>query len=238
MRIAMWSGPRNLSTAMMYSFAARPDFTVMDEPFYACYLQKTGLNHPMRAEVLAAQSTDPDDVIAQLLAAAPPTRPHIYQKHMTQHMVPGIPRDWFDQVRHVFLIRHPSRVAASFGAKYENPTLEDLGFLQQVEIYQEVCAMGIAPIVIDSTDIRRDPEGALKGLCTALALNWEPSMLGWPSGGHPSDGIWAAHWYGAVHRSTGFAGAEAEMPQLGGTLAELAAQALPSYQKLAAVKLG
>ena len=127
MRIAMWSGPRNLSTAMMYAFAARDDCTVLDEPFYAAYLDKTGLEHPMRTEILAAQSRDPTQVIAQITGPHP--RPHIYQKHMTQHMISGISRDWMGMagMKNVFLLRHPARVVASFAAKYEAPTLADIG---------------------------------------------------------------------------------------------------------------
>ena len=237
MRIAMWSGPRNLSTAMMYSFASRPDFAVVDEPFYAAYLARTGLDHPMRAEILASQSQDPDVVAKALLGSVPAQKPHFYQKHMTQHMIDGIPRDWMSDVVNVFLIRHPARVVASFGAKYENPTLTDIGFLQQEELYDQVKASGGNPIVIDSSDIRRDPDTMLRRLCDAIGLAFDPAMLTWPAGGHPDDGVWAAHWYGSVHASTGFAPAEGPLPDLPPDRAELAARALPSYEKLAAVKL-
>ena len=237
MRIAMWSGPRNLSTAMMYSFGARPDCAVVDEPFYAAYLAKTGLDHPMRAEILASQSTDPDTVAAALLGSIPAEKPHFYQKHMTQHMIPGMPRAWMSQVTNVFLIRHPARVVASFSAKYDNPTLSDIGFLQQAELYDEVLAMGGNPVVIDSSDIRRDPARMLRKLCDAIGLSFDPAMLSWPSGGHADDGIWAAHWYGSVHASTGFAPAEGPLPDLPPERADLAVRALPAYEKLAAVKL-
>ena len=237
MRIAMWSGPRNLSTAMMYAFGARPDCTVVDEPFYAAYLAKTGLDHPMRAEILAAQSQDPAEVEAEILGSIPAQKPHFYQKHMTQHMIPGMPRGWIAKVRNVFLIRHPARVVASFSAKYENPTLADIGFLQQAELFEEARGIGGNPIVIDSSDIRRDPEVMLKRLCAAIGLEWDPAMLSWPSGGHPQDGVWAAHWYGAVHRSTGFAPAEGPLPDLTGDAVKLADQAMDSYLKLAKEKL-
>ena len=237
MRIAMWSGPRNLSPAMMYSFGARADFAVVDEPFYAAYLARTGLEHPMRDDIIASQSTDPEEVAGMLTGPIPDGRAHFYQKHMTQHMIPGIPRDWMAGMRHVFLIRHPARVVASFGVKYDNPTLADIGFSQQTELFEGLIAQGEAPIVIDSADIRQDPEGMLKRLCAALDLPFDPAMLAWPAGGHPSDGIWASHWYGAVHASTGFAPVEGPPPVLTGAAGDLVEQALPYYRQMEAHKL-
>lgn len=237
MRIAMWSGPRNLSTAMMYAFGARRDFAVVDEPFYAAYLQRTGLNHPMRDAIIASQSTDPADVAAMLTGPIPDGRPHFYQKHMTQHMIADIPRDWMAGMRHVFLIRHPARVVASFGAKYDNPTLADIGFSQQTELYQSLIAQQQNPVVIDSADIRRDPAVMLTRLCAALDLPFDPAMLSWPAGGHPSDGVWAPVWYASVHGSTGFAAAEGPPPDLGGPAGELVEQALPHYRALEKRKL-
>jgi hypothetical protein len=233
----MWSGPRNLSTAMMYAFGARADFAVVDEPFYAAYLDRTGLDHPMRDQIIMSQPTDPNQVAALLTGPIPDDRPHFYQKHMTQHVITGIPRDWFGKVRHVFLIRHPARVVASFGAKYDNPTLADIGFTQQTEIFDDLTVRGIKPLVIDSADIRDDPRGMLIRLCDALGLPFDPAMLLWPKGGHPADGIWAPHWYGAVHASTGFAPAEGPLPNLQGAAAALVEQALPHYQQLEALKL-
>lgn len=232
MRIAMWSGPRNLSTAMMYAFGNRSDFDVVDEPFYAAYLMKTGLNHPMRDEIIESQPTDPNDVSQQLLDSNKDGKPHFYQKHMTQHMVPGMPRDWMAKVKNVFLLRHPARVIASFSAKYENLTLDDIGFVQQSDLFDDVLQMGAAPIVIDSNDVRKNPERQLKKLCAALGLDWDPEMLHWPQGGHAKDGVWAPHWYGAVHKSTGFAGPESNLPELRGHLADLAEQAMPHYERL------
>lgn len=237
MRIAMWSGPRNLSTAMMYAFGARSDFAVVDEPFYAAYLAQTGLNHPMRDAILASQPTDPAQVIDTLLGPIPGGKPHVYHKHMTQHMIPGIPRDWIGSVTNVFLIRHPARVAASFSAKYDNPILADIGFIQQLELYESLTAAGVAPVVIDSADIRRDPEAMLKRLCDAIGLSWDPAMLSWPAGGHPDDGVWAPHWYGAVHASTGFAPPEGDPPTLDGDRAALAESAMPAYKRLRAVAI-
>jgi len=237
MHIAMWSGPRNLSTAMMYAFTARGDCAVVDEPFYAAYLARTGLNHPMRDAILANQPNDPAKVVAALTVPAPDGKAHFYQKHMAQHMIPGMPRDWITRVTNVFLIRHPARVAASFSAKYENPVLADIGFTQQAELYDQINAAGGRPVVIDSSDIRRDPETMLARLCDAIGLPWDPAMLHWPEGGHPDDGVWAAHWYGSVHRSTGFAPSEGPLPDLIGAAADLADAAMPAYRKLRAVAI-
>lgn len=233
MRIAMWSGPRNLSTATMYAFANRADFAAVDEPFYAAYLARTGLAHPMREEVLAAQSQDYGQVIAELMGPLPDGAPHVYHKHMTQHMLPDVPLDWLEGVVNVFLIRHPARVEASFRAKYEDPTLDDLGFQRQAEIFDHLCGLGQKPVVVDSADIRDNPEAMLRKLCDAINLPFDPAMLKWQAGGHDADGVWAAHWYGAVHQSTGFAGPEGPLPEAG----PLTSAALPYYQRLADVKL-
>ena len=233
MRIAMWSGPRNLSTAMMYSFAARADTAVWDEPFYAAYLAKTGLSHPMGREILAAGEPEADKVIARCLGPIPNGRQVFYQKHMTHHMIEGFDRGWMSQMTNVFLIRHPARVIASYAAKRENPTLDDIGFRQQAEIFDEVCQMtGQRPVVIDSFEIRQNPETALRGLCGDIGLGFEPAMLTWPKGPHADDGAWAPHWYGSVWNSTGFAGAEGSLPTLPDEFRALEAAALEFYQKL------
>lgn len=235
MRIAMWSGPRNLSTALMYSFGNRADMTAVDEPFYAAYLAKTGLEHPMRDAVLAGQAVD-GDLAKKALFGSVPT-PHQYQKHMTQHMVEGIPLDWLDDVTNVFLIRHPARVLASWTHKHAAVSLRDIGFAQQLMILKQVEALGHAPIVIDSADIRARPEAMLKALCAAIGLPWDAAMLRWPAGPKPFDGVWAAHWYDAVHRSTGFAGPEGDVPVLPKHLQPILEEALPIYDDLAALKL-
>ena len=237
MRLAMWSGPRNLSTAMMYAFAQREDFAVADEPFYAAYLAETGLAHPMRDAVIAAQPVDPARVVAQIKGSIPGGKPHFYLKHMAHHMLPHFPRSWLAEVTNAFLIRHPARVVASFAAKYENPRLDDLGFLQQAELFELACSVGRAPVVIDSADILADPPGMLAALCAALDLDFDEAMLNWPPGGHPADGVWAAHWYASVHASTGFGPPEGPLPRLEGRAAELAAAAMPAYEKLAAGRL-
>lgn len=146
-RIAMWSGPRNLSTAMMYSFGGRTDSTVVDEPFYAAYLAMMGIAHPMRDEILGSQSQSAEYVAQKLLA--PVDTPVFYQKHMTQHMIKGVSRGWMADVTNVFLIRHPVRVVASYAKKREGPSLDDIGFRQQAELFDHVSALGQTPVVID-----------------------------------------------------------------------------------------
>lgn len=235
MNIAMWSGPRNLSTALMYSFGNRADCKVVDEPFYAHYLSETGLGHPLRDEVLSSQPQDAEAVIQSLTR---PSSPHFYQKHMCQHMLPSVPRGWMRGVKNVFLIRHPARVIASFGAKYEGFGLADIGFSQQMELFEESRSAGDAPVVIDSADIRLAPERTLRALCEALNLPFDAAMLHWPKGGHAADGVWAAHWYGAVHASTGFAGAEGHLPELEGVQDQaLLDAALPIYETLSRFKI-
>ena len=229
MRIAMWSGPRNLSTAMMYAFGARGDCAVSDEPFYAAYLTKTRLVHPMQDQILGSQPQDPDEVAAQCVGAIPGGHPHWYQKHMTHHMVPGFPTDWMDDMVNVYLIRHPARVIASYRAKRESPTLHDLGFPQQLDLFQRFPGP-----VIDSSDIRANPSHMLQKLCAEIGLPWTDAMLRWPAGGHKDDGVWAPHWYEAVRASTGFAAAEPPVPTENGALMDAA---LPIYAEMSARKI-
>ncbi len=231
MRIAVWSGPRNLSTAMMYAFGARPDCTVVDEPFYAAWLSASRALHPMRDEILLSQPHDAREVVARIMA--PPDRPHLYLKLMTHHMLPPFPLDWARECVNVHLIRHPARVAASYGAKREAVTLADIGFAEQHRLWRH-----LGGPVIDSADIRADPRGMLRRLCAQIGLPFHPAMLSWPPGGRAEDGVWAAHWYGAVHRSTGFAGPEGELPEVDGAVAEVVAQALPIYEEMAASRIG
>ena len=237
MQLAMWSGPRNLSTAMMYAFASRSDFSAVDEPFYAAYLNLTGLQHPMRDQILQAQPQDPHQVVDSLLGPDPDGCPNVYHKHMTQHMIEAIPRDWMLKVTNVFLIRHPARVVASFAKKYPDPKIEDIGFHQQADLFRYLVENGQKPIVINSADIRSNPEQKLRDLCGALGLEFDAKMLKWTKGGQICDGVWAPHWYGAVHNSTGFDAAEGPLPILSGRLLELVDQSLKSYEELAQYSL-
>lgn len=238
MRIAMWSGPRNLSTAMMYSFGARRDTAVWDEPYYGAYLKATGLDHPLSETIISQMECDPTKIAARCAGEIPDGKSVFYQKHMPHHMLPEFDRGWISDVVNVFLIRHPARVIASYHAKRENPTLEDIGFVQQAELFDQIAQRtGHAPVVIDSFDIRTDPRRYLRKLCDAIGLPWDESMLSWSKGGHKDDGVWAKHWYPAVWNSTGFADAERPLPVLSGDLKILEDQALGHYEKLAAQKL-
>ena len=237
-RIAMWSGPRNLSTAMMYSFAARGDCQVWDEPFYAAYLQKTGMYHPMRDEVIAAGLADSRAVASACLAPLNADQSLFYQKHMTLHMVPEFDRGFMRGLTNVFLIRHPARVIASYAKKREAPELADIGFVQQAELFDEVADwLGHAPLVIDSADIRATPRETLSRLCASLNIPFTDRMLRWPAGPKPFDGVWAPHWYNAVHASTAFDEPEADLPTLSPEFQRLCDQALPHYKRLERLKL-
>lgn len=204
-RVALWSGPRNISTAMMRSFENRDDSIVVDEPFYAYYLKATGLQHPVREEILASQSVEWPDVAAALTADMPSGIRVFYQKQMAHHLLPEVGREWIRELRHGFLIREPSAMLSSYLQKREEARLEDLGLLQQVELYDWLVAeMGQAPPVVDARQVLEDPRGVLSALCGELGVEFQEAMLSWPAGPRESDGAWADHWYGAVLESTGF----------------------------------
>jgi hypothetical protein len=229
MKIAAWSGPRNLSTAMLYAFGARPDCAAWDEPFYAPYLARSGADHPMRAEILAAHEPDPGAIAATCAGAPPPGHTHWYMKHMPHHMLPGFDMGWADNAVNIHLIRHPARVIASYAAKRDTLTLEDIGFAQQATVYDR-----LEGTVIDSEVIRANPRAALQALCAAIGLPWSDAMLAWPAGPKPFDGVWAAHWYGAVHRSTGFADPEGPLPEVAPAHRTVLDAALPFYEAMRA----
>ena len=234
MRIAMWSGPRNLSTAMMYSFGNRSDCSVWDEPFYAAYLAKTGLDHPMRAEILAAGEPDDKLVANRCIGDIPEGKQVFYQKHMTHHMLPGFDREWMRDVVNVFLIRDPAKVIASYHAKRENPTLDDIGFWQQAEIFKQVVEKnGTIPTVIDCDDILTNPEQALHTLCDFIGLDFQQSMLHWSKGRHKDDGAWADHWYKTVWESSGFSTApDMSKPDLPTSGEAVLKEAYPHYEMM------
>lgn len=204
-RIAMWSGPRNISTAMMRSWGNRPDTFVCDEPFYAHYLQATGRDHPCADEVIANGETDWRNVVQRLIGDLPEGKQIFYQKQMTHHLLPQIDRAWLRAVTNCFLIRDPREVIASYIRKNNNPTLEDLGFVQQAEIFDWVRAdSGAILAVIDARDVLEDPQRILELLCDSVGVEFSDSMLSWPPGLRETDGIWAKHWYGEVVTSTTF----------------------------------
>ncbi len=231
-RIAMWSGPRNLSTAMMRSFENRADCSVVDEPLYAAYLAATGLDHPAREEVVASQPTDPAVVVRELTSGPVPT-PVQYQKHMTHHVLPGLDRAGLAPLRHAFLVRDPERVLTSYAKIREEPTLEDLGLPQQVELFET-----FGGPVVDAADVLRDPRSTLALLCDGLGIDFDEAMLAWPAGPRETDGVWAPHWYAGVEASTGFApyspGSGDPLPD---RLAPLLERCRPYYDALAPYRL-
>ncbi len=219
-----------MSTALMRSFAQRSDCQVWDEPFYANYLVETGLEHPMREEIIGDGITNSKAVISACVE--PPNMPHtvFYQKHMTQHMRPSVEREWMGQVRNAFLIRSPQRVLASYAKKRQDVVADDLGYGRQLELFQRVCDhLGEAAIVIDSTDIRKSPEIMLIALCQRLDIEFEPAMLNWQSGPGADDGIWGKHWYDAIWKSTGFAPPDKDPAPLPDHLQAICDEILPDY---------
>jgi len=231
-RVAMWSGPRNISTAMMRSFGSRADTVVVDEPFYAHYLAVTGLDHPGRDAVLASQPTRWQDVAAALTGPLPAGASVFYQKHMAHHLLPGMGRSWLGALTHAYLIRDPAQVVASYARVREEPTLADLGYPQQVEIFR---AYG-GPVV-DAADVLRDPAATLRRLCTALGIPFDDAMLHWPAGPRDTDGVWAPHWYATVQASTGFAPYRPAPAEVPAHLRPLVEAARPYYDELAAHRL-
>lgn len=198
LRVAMWSGPRNLSTAMMRSWENRPDTVVLDEPLYAHYLAETGLDHPARAEILAAGATGGDDAIDRCLGPLPDGIAVSYQKHMSHHLLPSLDRAWLDDLRNLLLIRDPVAVLASYTKVRAQVTLADIGLPQQLELADR------AELIVDADDFLADPAGYSRALCDHLGLAFTEAMLSWPAGPRDSDGCWAPHWYGSVWASTSF----------------------------------
>lgn len=233
-RIAMWSGPRTVSTALMRSFENRADTIVADEPLYGYYLAATGTDHPGRDQIVAAMPGDWRQVLAQLTGGPlPPGTSVYYQKHMTHHLLPEVDRAALAGLTHAFLIRDPRRLLASYARVRGQPVLADLGLAQQAGIYR---AFG-GP-VIDAADLLRSPRATLEALCSALGIGFDPAMLAWPAGPRPTDGVWAPYWYDSVRRSTGFAPYREPGPaDLPPALEPLAAQCQPYYDELAADRL-
>ena len=218
---------------MMVSFAQREDCFVVDEPFYAAYLEATQLDHPMMDEIIAAGESDPKRVADFCTGPVPDGKQVFYQKHMTHHMIPQFDRQWMSKVNNVFLIRDPSRVIASYNIKRENPTLADIGVAEQYEIFAQIADLqGRTPIVIDSADILSNPALMLGKFCHSIGLEFDKAMLTWPRGPKPYDGVWAGHWYESVWASTGFAKPNATPPIVPEALRGLADEAQRYYAKL------
>lgn len=231
-RLAMWSGPRNISTALMRSWENRPDCVVVDEPLYAYYLNETALNHPGRDEVIAAGCIDWRPVVADLTTAEP--APVYYQKHMTHHLLPQLPRDWIGSLDNVLLIRDPFEVVASYVRSRADVVTEDIGLVQQVQLYDQLG--GDVP-VIDAADFLRDPKAYLHWLCRHLGIAFTEAMLHWPAGPRASDGVWAKYWYDAVIASTGFAPYRPREAVLEGAALRAAEASKPYYERLHAARV-
>jgi sulfotransferase family protein len=238
-RIAMWSGPRNISTAMMRSFENREDTAVTDEPFYAHYLAATGARHAGAAEIVAQGETDWRHVAEQLTGPPPGGARVWYQKQMTHHMLPQVGREWFAQVTHCFLIRDPREVLLSYAAKMDEVTLDGIGVIQQAAIFDEVASgPGAVPPILDARDVLANPGRALGALCDAVGIPFTDRMLSWPAGPRASDGIWASHWYDAVLPSTSFAPPRPRTGTLPPQLESIAEACAPHYQRMHRLRIG
>lgn len=239
LRIAMWSGPRNISTAMMRAFENRPDCFVSDEPLYGAWLKLTGAPHPMADDIIAAMETDWRKVTTTLTGPVPGGRPVWYQKHMTHHLLPDmIERDWLARLTHVFLIRDPAEVVASYLNMRGTVSPEEIGAPQQARLYEFVCHdLGQDPPVIDSGEFLCDPEAHLRVLCDRLGIEFSESMLAWPAGPRDTDGLWAPHWYQSVWNSTGFGPPRGGSPALEGVAREVVEICRPAYEQFHAQRL-
>ena len=231
-RIAMWSGPRNISTAMMRSFENRPDCVVVDEPFYAYYLNATGIEHPVAEEVIASQPTD-WQVVASQLSGDACTADIFYQKHMTHHVLEEVKLDWTKDLLHCFLIRHPKYVVNSYMKKRESVTIDDIGIQRQLELYEEISDISGKSIpVIDASIFLQKPAAMLARLCQLFEIPFYEEMLQWPAGRRDSDGVWASHWYQKVEATTSFEPFNEPVIELENEHFQVVAESEPYYQKL------
>lgn len=233
LRLAVWSGPRNISTALMRSWGSRPDTIVVDEPFYAHYLMKVDTNHPGRDEVIAHHETDVNKVIASLLAPLPDGKTIFYQKHMNKHTLPGMDMSWTEQVTNCFLIREPKEMITSFIKVVPNLSLDEFGLLEQVELFKHLRqTTGENPIVVDSKEILMNPRSVLSKWCEALRIPFVEDMLSWEPGIRDSDGIWAKYWYDNVAKSTGFAPYKSKNDEVPEQWKDLLSQCVALYDEL------
>ncbi len=235
LRIHMWSGPRNISTATMYAFRERSDTLVVDEPLYASYLAATSADHPIAAEVIASQEQDPQKVIARQFRG-PAAKPVVFFKQMTHHLL-DLDRSFLREGRHFLLIRDPHSMLPSLGRVLTTPRLEDTGLALHLDLYQTLEGMGQEPAVVDSKLLQNQPEAVLCLLCRHLNIPFEPTMLSWPAGPKPEDGVWASHWYAAAHKTTGFNPWVAPAEPFPDHLNDLLQECLPYYTALRQVAL-
>jgi len=238
LRIAMWSGPRNISTALMRSWGNRPDTHACDEPLYAHYLLKRGIDHPGAEEVIAHHETDWRKAVAALVGDVPGGKPIFYQKHMAHHLLPEIDRAWLGQVENCFLIRDPQEMLTSLIKNLPQPRIEDTGLPQQLGILESVRrSTGRVPPVLDAKDILLDPRGMLTALCDALGVEFSEAMLSWPAGRRDTDGVWAKYWYEAVEQSTGFQPYRPKPEELPPDFEPLLRRCLDFYEELHKLRL-
>lgn len=238
-RIAMWSGPRNISTAMMRAWENRPDAWVIDEPLYAHYLTHVAVSHPGVDEVIARHEPDWERVVAGLTGPVPHGRSIYYQKHMAHHWLPHLRGDWVLELQNAFLLRHPAEMLPSLAAKMGQPTLRDTGLPQQLEIFEFVWnRTGVVPPVLDAEDVLKDPRGVLASFCGFIGVPFSERMLAWPPGRRETDGVWAKYWYEAVERSTGFEVYRPRDRRVTPELEPLLAECMPYYEALGRHRLG
>jgi len=234
----MWSGPRNLSTAMMRSFGSREDCAVWDEPFFAPFLLETGVDHPGRDETLASHETDPKTVAKACAGAAPDKSKYYFQKHMPHHMCADFPLDWVVGAKHFFLIREPVRVIASYVKGREKFTLDDLGFAPQRRLFDVLSEItGAPPPVIDSYDILSKPKAALGALCEAIDIPFDKAMLTWEAGRRVTDGAWSPYWYASVITSTGFSPLPQDKPIISDEYQDILTACQADYEALACLRI-
>jgi hypothetical protein len=230
LKLSVWSGPRNVSTALMYAFRQRPDTVVLDEPLYGHYLKVTGADHPGDDEVLAVVDNDGERVVREILLG-PCERPVHFFKNMAHHLT-HLDRAFLGGLRNVLLARDPVEMLPSLAQQLPEPTLRDTGLLKQVEILGHVLRSGEDPIVLDARDLLLDPRGVLREACARIGIPFYEGMLRWPAGPKPEDGVWAKHWYGNVHASTGFSAYRAKDDAFPADLLPLLEECRPLYEQL------
>jgi hypothetical protein len=237
-RIAMWSGPRNISTALMRSWGNRVDTAVIDEPFYAFYLNSTGKKHPGADEIIAKGEVNSRKVVEQLTGPIPGGKRIYFQKQMAHHLLPEVDRQWLADVSNCFLIRNPREVILSYIKRNPEPSLEDLGFAQQEKIFNFVFEQTASmPLVVDSKDILENPERMLRLLCQGIGVEFDQAMLFWPPGLRETDGMWAKYWYDDVEKSTSFQPYKAKQGFIPDRLCEIYERCRKCYERLYGYRL-